>query len=212
MSVDRPCRQPERSACARRTIQRLAVRAGESDCRAAEEKPKGRGAVRDRLRSVGAAAYRHLRRGRAHHHGAPCLSRADRGQDQDPAAGVFRRHGRAAQGAGQRPQQGDAGGASRQAADARAGSVLERISVVRRRTTTRGCARSSIISASTTNSRASTDYYTSGRFDATLLKMLAAYDKVMAIILPTLRTGPRARPIRRSSRSARPPASCCRCR
>jgi lysyl-tRNA synthetase class 1 len=32
----------------------------------------------------------------------------------------------------------------------------------------------------------STEYYTSGRFDATLLKMLAAYDKVMAIILPTL--------------------------
>src|SRR5882672_328558 len=31
-----------------------------------------------------------------------------------------------------------------------------------------------------------TDYYASGRFDATLLKMLAAYDKVMAIILPTL--------------------------
>src|ERR1700757_4696242 len=32
----------------------------------------------------------------------------------------------------------------------------------------------------------STDYYTSGRFDETLLKMLAAYDKVMEIILPTL--------------------------
>ena len=32
----------------------------------------------------------------------------------------------------------------------------------------------------------STDYYRSGRFDATLLKMLAAYDDVMAIILPTL--------------------------
>jgi lysyl-tRNA synthetase class 1 len=31
-----------------------------------------------------------------------------------------------------------------------------------------------------------TDYYTSGRFDETLLKMLAAYDKVMEIILPTL--------------------------
>src|SRR5689334_6330764 len=31
-----------------------------------------------------------------------------------------------------------------------------------------------------------TDYYCSGRFDATLLKMLAAYDKVMEIILPTL--------------------------
>ena len=30
-----------------------------------------------------------------------------------------------------------------------------------------------------------TDYYASGRFDATLLKMLAAYDEVRAIILPT---------------------------
>src|ERR1700754_783241 len=32
----------------------------------------------------------------------------------------------------------------------------------------------------------STVYYNSGRFDATLLKMLAVYDKVMDIILPTL--------------------------
>jgi lysyl-tRNA synthetase, class I len=32
----------------------------------------------------------------------------------------------------------------------------------------------------------STDYYSSGRFDATLLKMLAVYEEVMAIILPTL--------------------------
>jgi len=31
-----------------------------------------------------------------------------------------------------------------------------------------------------------TDYYRSGRFDATLLKMLAAYDEVMAIMLPSL--------------------------
>ncbi len=31
-----------------------------------------------------------------------------------------------------------------------------------------------------------TDYYTSGRFDATLLRMLANYDAVMDIILPTL--------------------------
>ncbi len=67
----------------------------------------------------------------------------------------------------------------------------QRISVVRRGTITRGCARSSITSASTTSSCRSTDYYTSGRFDATLLKMLAAYDKVMAIILPTL--GPERR-------------------
>jgi lysyl-tRNA synthetase, class I len=37
----------------------------------------------------------------------------------------------------------------------------------------------------------STDYYTAGRFDATLFKMLAAYDRVMEIILPTL--GPERR-------------------
>jgi lysyl-tRNA synthetase, class I len=37
----------------------------------------------------------------------------------------------------------------------------------------------------------STDYYKAGRFDATLLKILAAYDDVMAIILPTL--GPERR-------------------
>jgi lysyl-tRNA synthetase class 1 len=37
----------------------------------------------------------------------------------------------------------------------------------------------------------STDYYAAGRFDATLLNMLAAYDQVMAIILPTL--GPERR-------------------
>ncbi|MBR1221039.1 lysine--tRNA ligase [Bradyrhizobium sp. U87765 SZCCT0131] len=33
----------------------------------------------------------------------------------------------------------------------------------------------------------STDYYTSGRFDATLLKVLERFDKVMAIMLPSLR-------------------------
>ncbi len=123
LDVHRPQLQPERSARARRTIQRLAVRAGEGDCRAAEEETEGRGAVRDRLRSLGAAAYRHVRRGRAHHHGAPCVSRADRGQDQDPAARVLRRHGWPAQGAGQRAQQGDAGKAPRQAPDHGAGSV-----------------------------------------------------------------------------------------
>ena len=40
------------------------------------------------------------------------------GQDQDPADRLLRRHGRLAQGAGQRAEQGDAGEASRQAADA----------------------------------------------------------------------------------------------
>ena len=33
----------------------------------------------------------------------------------------------------------------------------------------------------------STDYYMSGRFDATLLKMLERFDEVMAIMLPSLR-------------------------
>jgi lysyl-tRNA synthetase, class I len=37
----------------------------------------------------------------------------------------------------------------------------------------------------------STDYYTAGRFDATLRRMLEAYDRVMEIILPTL--GPERR-------------------
>jgi len=37
----------------------------------------------------------------------------------------------------------------------------------------------------------STDYYTSGHFDETLLRMLAAYEQVMEIILPTL--GPERR-------------------
>jgi lysyl-tRNA synthetase class 1 len=37
----------------------------------------------------------------------------------------------------------------------------------------------------------STDYYAAGRFDATLLQVLAAYDRVMEIILPTL--GPERR-------------------
>ena len=57
----------------------------------------------------------------------------------------------------------------------------------------------------------STDYYTSGRFDAALLRMLARFDQVMEIILPTLREE-RAQPIRRSCPSAHAPAWCCRSR
>ena len=93
---------------------------------------EGRGDLRDRLRPLGPAAYRHLRRGRAHHHGAPCVPRADRRQGQDAADRVLRRHGRAAQGAGQRAEQGDAGRASRQAAHQGARPVRQRISVLRR--------------------------------------------------------------------------------
>ena len=80
-------------------------------------------------------------------------------------------------------------------------------SELRRRTTMRGCAPSSIASASNTSSCA-TDCYRSGRFDATLLKMLARYDAVMAIMLPTLGRGAARRPTRRSCRSHPRPASC----
>ncbi len=86
--------------------------------------------LRDGLRAVGLAAYRHLRRGRPHHHGAPCLPRAHRGQGADAADLFLRRHGRPAQSAGQHPQQGDGDGASRQAADASAGPV-RRVSELR---------------------------------------------------------------------------------
>ena len=120
------------AARARRELERLAVRGGEEDRRAAEEEAEGRGDLRDRLWPLGPAAYRHVRRGRAHHHGAPRVPRAHRRQGEDAADRLLRRHGRPAQGAGQRAEQGHAGGASRQAADAGAGPVLERVSVVRR--------------------------------------------------------------------------------
>ena len=58
----------------------------------------------------------------------------------------------------------------------------------------------------------STDCYKSGRFDEALLRVLERFDKVMAIMLPSLARGARRRPIRRSCRSIRKPASCCRCR
>ena len=78
----------------------------QQDRRAAEAQAEGRGDLRDRLRPLRPAAYRHVRRGRAHHHGAPCLPRAHRRQGEDAADRVLRRHGRAAQGAGQRAEQG----------------------------------------------------------------------------------------------------------
>ncbi len=121
----RPCRHAERPAIPRRAVQRLAVRAGQGDRGAAEEKAEGRGAVRDRLWTLRPAAYRHFWRGCAHHHGAACLPRADRRQDQDETDRVLRRHGWTAQGAGQCAEQGDAVATSRQAADHGARSVRD---------------------------------------------------------------------------------------
>ena len=107
----------------RRTFARLAVRGSAQDRGAAQAQAQGRGDFRDRLRAVRPAAYRDVWRSRTHDDGAPRLPRADRRQGQDPADRVFRRHGRAAQSARQRAQQGDVGTASRQAADQGAGPV-----------------------------------------------------------------------------------------
>ena len=72
-------------------------------------------------RPVRAAAYRHLWRSGAHDDGPPRLR--DDLRHPDAAVCVFRRHGRAAQGPRQRPQPGDDGAASGQAADPGARSV-----------------------------------------------------------------------------------------
>ncbi len=118
----------------RRRLQGLAVRGGAPSAAAARA-DAGDGQdrdLRDRLRPVRPAAYRYLRRGGAHQHGAARLRGADRRQDQDAADLLLGRHGRTAQGAGQRAEQGDARHPPGQAAVERAGPVLERISELRR--------------------------------------------------------------------------------
>ena len=93
----------------------MAVRGSGQGRRAAARVGAGASPVRDRVRPVRAAAYRHLRRGRAHDLGAERLHAADRRPAVAPAR-LQRRHGRAAQGAGQRAEPGHAGGAPGQAA------------------------------------------------------------------------------------------------
>ena len=58
----------------------------------------------------------------------------------------------------------------------------------------------------------STECYKSGRFDEALMKVLEHFDKVMAIMLPSRCARSGRRPIRRSCRSTRAAAWCCRCR
>ena len=99
----------------------LAVRGSRQGRPPARRLRQGPRAVRDRLRSVRPAAYRHVRRSGAHLLGAPRLHRAHR-----PALAadrVQRRHGRAAQGARQRAEPRPADAASRQAADPHPRSV-----------------------------------------------------------------------------------------
>ena len=110
---------------------RLAVRGGAPAHQAAGKAPGRRrqdADLRDGLRTLRPAAHRHLRRGGAHGHGAPRLRGVDRGQAQDAADLLLRRHGRPEEGAGQRAQQGHAGGAHRQAAVVGAGPLQQRVS------------------------------------------------------------------------------------
>ncbi len=183
----------------------------QQDRRAPQAQAEGRGDLRDRLRPVGPAAHRHFRRGGAHHHGAPRLPGADRRQDQDAADRVLRRHGWAPQGARQRAEQGDAGAASRQAADqgARTRSARIRRSAS---TTTRGCALSSTPSASSTNStrrRSATPRAASMR---RCLKMLERFDARDGHHAAVAARGAGADLFAVPADRSAQPASCCRCR
>ena len=167
--------------------------------------------LRDRLRTLGASAHRHLRRGRAHHHGAARLPRAHRRQGQDPPDRVLRRHGRSAQGARQRAQPRDDDAPSRQAALAHSGPVLERVPILRRRQQ-RAAARlprpvrlrvrvpvlDRLLHVRPFRRGAPQDARTLRRRDGDHAAVAAR--------------GARRRPIRRSCRSRPRAASCCRCR
>ncbi len=120
---DGPYHDRVRHSRRRAGFPRLAVRGGaQAGCAlpgcAARQGPRP---VRDRLRPLGPAAYRHLRRGRAHDHGAPRLRNDLRHSDAPDR--LLGRHGRHAQGAGQRARPGDAARAPAKAADQRARPV-----------------------------------------------------------------------------------------
>ena len=177
-----------------------------------KKKPEGRGAVRDRLRPVRPAAYRHVRRGRAHHDGAPRLPRADRGQDQDAAARLLRRHGRLAQGARQRAEQGHAGALSRQAAD-RACPTRSRTSI-RASAHAQQCAAaraSSITSASTTNSRARPTTTSRAASTRRCCRCSPPTTRSWTIMLPTLGAGA-PRDLFAVPADLPTTGTCCRCR
>ena len=161
----------------------------------------GRGDLRDRLRALRPAPYRHLRRGRPHHHGAPRLPGAHRRQDQDPADRLLGRHGRLAQGARQRPQQGRAGGASGQAAHRRCPIRSARIPSFG---AAQQCAAARLprhASASSTSSCPRPTATLSGRFDATLLEVLERFDAGDGDHAAVAARRAARRPIRRSCRS-----------
>ena len=106
----------------------------------------------------------------------------------DPPDRVQRRHGRAAQGARQHPRGGNADPASRQAADPDPDpfgtheSFAHHNNAMLRTFLDRFGFDYEFLSA--------TDCYTGGRFDEVIRKVLAAWDAIMGVMLPTLRRGP----------------------
>ena len=96
--------------------QGLALQGGRGAAQAPWRRDAGEGvcALRDRLRPFGPAPHRHLRRGRAHDHGAPRLRRAQR--HPDAPRGLLGRHGRAQEGARKHSRSRHGRGAPRQAA------------------------------------------------------------------------------------------------
>src|SRR5690606_32810749 len=105
------------SARSRDELQSLAFRGSAPRAEAVREGAarKGPCAVRDRLWPVGAAAYRHVRRGAAHDDDPPRIRDHQRHPDQ--AHLLFRRPRRDAQGSRQRAAAGDAEGQPATAAD-----------------------------------------------------------------------------------------------
>ena len=109
----------------------------------------------------------------------------------DPAVRLLRRHGRAAQGAGQRAEPGDAARASGPAAD-RAFPIRSAATRASATTTTRCCAASSTASASTTSSRARPTGTAPAASTRRCCRVLEHYDAIMAVMLPSLREERRA--------------------
>ena len=123
---------------------------------------------------------------------------------------LLRRHGRPAQGPGQRPQQGDAGAriSASRSRECPTRSARTRASAT---TTTRGCAPSSTQFGFDYEFLSATDCYRAGRFDATLLAHAAALRRGHGDHAAVAARGAGRRPIRPSCRSTRRPATSCRC-
>ncbi len=149
--------------------------------------PDNGGDLRDRLRALGPAAHRHLRRGGAHDHGAHRVPGPHRGRVptrliafSDDMDGLRKIPGNI-------PNQELS---SRTSAAADRGPRSVRHARELRRAQQCAAARlPRLPSASSTSSCPRPSATGPGRFDAALLRVLARYDDVMTVMLPTLRRG-----------------------